>query len=192
MDFHPVVPLAALLGLVHLRIPLPLFVLGGAGRCNQGGIHDRALAHRHAPSAEMGIDRLKDLLAQLVLLKQVPEGQDRGLVLDSVTDQIDAGKAAHGGHLDQGILHRWITEGVPLLQQVDQQHRGQRVRRTPIFLAGLGVVGLDQGDEGLQGHDHLHLSQELLAIGLLLGGRLLVVREAELLAAYQPSPACDH
>ena len=75
-DFHPVVPLIALLGLVHFRIPLPLFVIGGAGGGNQGGIHDLALAHRHAPCAEMVIDRLKDVLAQLVLLKQVPEGQD--------------------------------------------------------------------------------------------------------------------
>jgi len=31
MDLHPQIPLVALLGLVHLRIPLPAFVLGGAG-----------------------------------------------------------------------------------------------------------------------------------------------------------------
>jgi len=60
MDFHPVVPLVALLGLGHLRIPLPLFVFGGAGRRDQGGIDDRALPHRHAPSAEVSLDGLKD------------------------------------------------------------------------------------------------------------------------------------
>jgi hypothetical protein len=48
---------------VHLRIPLPLFVFGGAGRRDQGGLDDRALSHRHAPCAEVGFDGLKDLIA---------------------------------------------------------------------------------------------------------------------------------
>ena len=49
MVLHSEIPLVAPLGLVHLRIPIPLFVLGGAGRSDQGCIHDRALAHRHSP-----------------------------------------------------------------------------------------------------------------------------------------------
>ena len=77
---------------VHLRIPLPLFVLGGAGRGDQGGIHDRALAHRHAPCAEVGFDDLKDLLAQRVFIQLVAEGQDRGLIREPGTDQLDAAK----------------------------------------------------------------------------------------------------
>jgi len=54
----------------------------------------------------MGFNGLKDLLAQVVLLQQVAEGQDRGLIGDSIADQLDAGKATHGGHLDpgQGLL----------------------------------------------------------------------------------------
>lgn len=59
---------------------------------------------------------------------------------------------------------------------------------TPTLLTGLGVVRLDQLDEQLLWHDHLHLRQELLTLGLLLGSRLLVVREAELPAAHQSSP----
>ena len=188
MDLHPEIPLVAFLGLVHLRIPLPCFVLGGAGRRDQGGIHDRALAHRHAPSAEVGFDRLKDLLAQIVLLQQVAEGQDRGLIRDPVADQLDAGKAAHGGHLDQGLFHGWVAERIPLLQQVDPQHRRQRVRRPTSLLAALGVMGLDQVDQRLPGHHHLHLSEKLLPFGLLLGRGELVIREAELLAAHHPSP----
>jgi hypothetical protein len=57
----------------------------------------------------MGFERLKDLLAQLVLLKEVPEGQDRGLIGNPVADQIDAGYAAHGEYLDQGLFHGGIT-----------------------------------------------------------------------------------
>ena len=45
---------------MHLRIPLPLFVFGGAGRRDQGGINDRALSHRHASCMEMGFHGLID------------------------------------------------------------------------------------------------------------------------------------
>jgi hypothetical protein len=45
----------------------------------------------------------KDLLHQLVLLQQVAERQNRGLIRDPVTDQLDAGKAALGGYLNQGL-----------------------------------------------------------------------------------------
>jgi len=119
MDLHPEILLVALLDLVHLWIALLLFVFGGAGGGDQGGIDDRALPHRHSPCAEAGFDDLKDLLAQMVLLKQVAEGQDRGLIRDPVTDQIDAGKPAHGEHLDQVLFHGRVAERIPLLQQLD-------------------------------------------------------------------------
>lgn len=72
MDFHAVVQLIALIGLVHLRIPLPFFVLvapprsacglgnGGAGRHDPSVIYDRALPYRHAPFADVGFDALID------------------------------------------------------------------------------------------------------------------------------------
>ena len=138
--------------------------------------------------AEVILDRLKDLLPQLVSLQQAAEGQDRGLIRDPVTDQLDAGKTPHGGDLDQGLFHRRIAEGIPLLQQVDAEHRRHWVRRPPAFLAGLGIVGLDKGDQCLPGHHSLHLREKLLSFGLLLGGGELVIRETELLASHHPSP----
>ena len=71
---------------------------------------------------------------------------------------------------------------------MDSKHRGQRVRRPAAFLARFGVEGLDQIDESLPGHHCLHLREKLLSFGLLLGSGELVIREAELLAAHQPSP----
>ena len=103
IDFPPVVPLVALLGLVHLWITLPLVVRGGAGHREQGGINDRSLTHRHAPVTQLGVDGLKDLLAQPVLLQQVAEAEDPGLIRAQVTDQPDAGKALQGRHLAQGL-----------------------------------------------------------------------------------------
>lgn len=75
-----------------------------------------------------------------------------------------------------------------MLQQVDAQHGGQRIGRPAALLAGLGVVGLNQVDQRLPGHHHLHLREELLPFGLLFGGGELVIREAELLATHYLSP----
>ena len=47
---------------------------------------------------------------------------------------------------------------------------------------------LYQIKQGLPRHHRLHLKEELLPFGLLLGGGELVIREAELLATYHPSP----
>jgi hypothetical protein len=76
---------------------------GGAGGDDQGGLDGRALPHRHAPCEELGFFGHKDLLHQLLLPHQVAESQDRRLIRDLVTDQLDAGKAAHGGYLNQGL-----------------------------------------------------------------------------------------
>jgi hypothetical protein len=42
----------------------------------------------------VGLDGLKNLLTHPMLLQQVAEGEDRGLIRDLVNDQLDAGKAA--------------------------------------------------------------------------------------------------
>jgi len=63
-------------------------------------------------------------------------GEDRGLIRDPVADQLDASKAAHSGHLDQGIFHGRVAQRIPLLQQMNAQHRGQRVRRPAAFAGG--------------------------------------------------------
>ena len=109
---------------MHLLIPLPFLVLGGAGSSDQGGIDDCALFHGHAALLEMSFHRLEDLLTEVIFLKQVPEGQDRGLIWDSVADQVDPSETAHGGYLDQRFFHAWIAEAVPLLYQVNSQHCG--------------------------------------------------------------------
>ena len=69
-----------------------------------------ALPHRHAPLTEVGLDSFKNLLAQAMLLQQMPEGQDRRFIRNPVADQLNARKAAHGGHLDQGLFHRRVAE----------------------------------------------------------------------------------
>ena len=183
-----VISLVDLLCLVHLWIPFTGFIFGGTGSRDQGGINDRSLLHGHSPLLEVSLDRLKNLLAEVVLLKQMPECQDRRLIRDSIADQIDPRKAAYGRNLDQSIFHGWITEAVPLLHQVNPQHGGQWIRRAATFAAGLWVARLDQIKQGLPGGDLIHLGQELLLLGALFGGRLLVMSKPELLAAHHLNP----
>jgi len=86
--------------------------------------------------ADMDFHSVVPLIALLglVLLKQVAEGQDRRLIRNPITDQIDAGKTTHGGHLNQGLFHSRVAERGPLLQQVDAQHRYQWIWRPPFLL----------------------------------------------------------
>jgi len=127
------------------------------------------------------------------------ECEDRGLIRHAIADQLDTGKAAHGGHLDQGLFHGWIAQRIALLLQVDAKQllrrslrlRGQRVGRPAAFLARLRVVRLDQVDECLPGHHSLHLGQKLLALGALLGRAQLIVRESSCLPPINPVLACN-
>jgi hypothetical protein len=42
-------------------------------------------------------------------------------------DYVDPCEMAHRRHFNQRMLHRWIVEVVPLLQQVDTQHGRERI-----------------------------------------------------------------
>lgn len=63
------------------------------------------LASWPRPWPEVGIDHLKALFAERVLLQQVPGCEIRGLIWDPAADQGDAGPTAHREPLDQHIAH---------------------------------------------------------------------------------------
>jgi hypothetical protein len=56
------------------------------------------------------------------------------------------------------------------------------------FDALFGVAEPDQVDQRLPQHCHLHVRERLIPLGPLLGHGVLVIREAELSAAYQAQP----
>jgi hypothetical protein len=122
----------------------------------------------------------------------VSEEQDRGLIGDSVTNQVNPSETAHGGHLNQRLFHAWIAEAVPLLHQVNSQHCGQWLGRAASFLACFWIARLDQVQKGLPWNDLLHFGKELLALSPLLGSGLLVIGETQLLAAHYPDLASDY
>jgi hypothetical protein len=136
----------------------------------------------------MGFHRLKDLLAKVVPLEQVAKRQDGRLVCDPLADLVDPSKPTHSWHLNQRLLHAWIAKRIPLLHQVNPQHRCQRIRRAATLLAAPGIVRFDQIGQRMPGHYLVHVDQELLMFGALLGRGLLVVAEPEFLASHQTSP----
>jgi hypothetical protein len=91
---HAEVPLIALLGLVHLRVAGFVLVLGRRGRCDDGGVHQRALAQEQPAFAQVGVDLLEDGLRELALLQLAPELQQRRGVGHLFARQVDADEVA--------------------------------------------------------------------------------------------------
>lgn len=70
-------PLSSTSSMVQHGISLPLLALCRAGRSNQDGIDDRALATYQSPGTEVSFEDPKDLHTKHLLIRQAPEGQDR-------------------------------------------------------------------------------------------------------------------
>ncbi|MFT4167356.1 MAG: hypothetical protein QM650_19140 [Microlunatus sp.] len=88
VGLHPEVPLVALLGLMHLRVPLSSSVLGRGRGGEQRGIHNAAAAHDPTLTFEDLVLRGQQLLPELVGLEQVAEMQQRGRVRDLLDGEV--------------------------------------------------------------------------------------------------------
>jgi len=121
--------------------------------------HQSALGQKHANVA-------KQLLGQAVGFQQVPKLQDRRLIGHRIVHQVDACKAPHRLRIDEHLLHGWIGQVEPLLQQVNAQHPLQR-HRAPAQ-SSLRIVRLDQGGPVRPRYYAVHLVEKLLAPRSLL------------------------
>ena len=81
---HCEVPFVGLLGLVHLRVPLAVFVLGGTRCRDQCGIGHRADPEHETLGGEFVVDELQDARAQAVIFKQMFEAHSAHPVWDSL------------------------------------------------------------------------------------------------------------
>lgn len=77
--------------------------------------------------------------------------------------QTQPGKLAQDGGLVQRFLHRRIAVAEPSLQQINPQHRDQRIGWSTIFI--LGVIRFDQGNQTLPRNHTIQLDQEHLFAG---------------------------
>ena len=161
MDLHAEVPLVTLLGLMHFGIALLFPVLRRGWRVDDRRIDHRTALEQQALLRERVVDDVHHLCGEAMLFEQVPELEDRRLVGHRVIGQIQPGKATHRLDLVQRIFHRRIRQGVPLLHEVDPQHRRQRHRRTTTATA-LRVVRFDRLQQRCPRHHFVHVSQEAL------------------------------
>ena len=119
MRLHAEVPLVALLGLMHLGIPLFLPILCRTGRTDDGGINEGPPADLQPVGGQICTDSRKELFPQLVRFQQMPKLADRRLIRDRFATQINAHKLPHGARVIQRVLHGRIREIEPLLQTVE-------------------------------------------------------------------------
>lgn len=76
MSFHAEAPLAPLFAKEHLRVSCFVFVLGGCGSKNQGGVDCGARLERQTAMREVFINSAEDLLDHLVFLQPLSKSQD--------------------------------------------------------------------------------------------------------------------
>ena len=87
VQLHAEIPLLALAGLVHLGVSCLVSVLGGAGRTDDGGIHDGSGVDLDAARLQLLAHSCEQGLAQLVCIEQPTEPEHRGRVGHGFTAQ---------------------------------------------------------------------------------------------------------
>ncbi len=118
--------------------------------------HDRARGDFQPFGLKVASDFSKELLAQIVRFEQMPKLAHRGLIGRRFTAKINAHERAHRHRVVQRLLHRWVRQVEPLLQEVDAQHPLKPNRPTPRTLR-LRVHRIDQRYQPRPRHHPLHL-----------------------------------
>ncbi len=114
----------------------------------------------------MRVDGSEQPLAQIMLLQQVPEVQDRRLIRQRIR-QSQSHKPTHGLRLVEQILHPRITQVIEQLHAMNPQHHAQRVRLPTA--ADLRIERLDPTFQSFPGDQLLHsLQKELPPCATLL------------------------
>ena len=149
MGLHAEVQLVPFTCLVHVGITLFVLVLRRRRGVDEGGIDHRALAHLDALGLPVAVDLLEELPAEMVLLEQMTELQDGGLIRHRFPAEIYADEPAHGDRFVQGLLGPRIGEVGPLLEEIDPQHTPKPHRRPAVLT--LGIIGCDHRTEACQG-----------------------------------------
>src|SRR3984893_13493086 len=158
---HAKVPVFTLLGLTHLRISCNLLILGRGRRGNDGRIHNGAALEQQPLLLEQRSDLSKDLLGQSMLLQQMAETQDRRLVGNIVSVQLDAGETAHRLDVVQRVRGLRVRQVETILHEVDAQHLLHRLRLRSV--TRLRVMRLNQRQKPAPGNHRVHLGQKTLA-----------------------------
>ena len=177
MHLHAEVPFVTLFSLVHLRVAFASLVLCRAGSRDSGRIYDATFAQHQAVLLQVFVHLFKQRLAKTVLLQEMPEVKNGGLVRQAV--QLQASEVPHGFDLVQSVFHGRVAQVVEQLHAVNSQHGRQRIGR-PAILA-LRVITGYLLLQLLPGNQFVHPFQKDLAAGLALLGLVLGFGESDLI-----------
>ena len=122
VGLHAEVPLVPLTRLMHVGIALFVPVLCRRRDVDDGGVYDRPLGDLDALGLPVAVGLLEEFPAEMVLLEEMAELQDGGLIRHRLLAEIYADEPAHGDRLVQGLLGPRIGEIEPLLEESDPQH----------------------------------------------------------------------
>ncbi len=158
---HPEEPLVALLGRAHVRVALLLLVLGGTRGADDAGVNDSPKEDLQAIFLEILVHQVEELVAQVVLLHQVAELADGGLIRHGLPAEIDADELAQRTGVVEGLFGSRIRQVEPVLDEVDAQHAlGADV--APAGTLRIGVERFDDFSQFPPGNSALHFLKELL------------------------------
>ena len=130
-------------------------IVQGPGNVAAVGFHAaRCLAEEEGVRLVGVIDLLEQTLAQAVLLQQMPEVQDGGLVGQRLR-QPQPHETPHRLHLVEKVLHPRVAQVVEQLHAVNTQHHRQRVRAPTA--PRLRIERLDPSLQPLPGNQLVHL-----------------------------------
>ena len=93
-------------------------ILGGARRLNEAGINNASFGEHQSGSGDAGVDPFKDLLAEVVLLEQMTELENRGFVRRTVR-QRQPHELSSNRVLVKEVLHLGIAHVVGDLKQIN-------------------------------------------------------------------------
>src|SRR5487761_1540604 len=88
---------------------------------------------------QVTVHRVPHLAAQIVLLQQMAEAKDRGLIRRRGHAQVDSGEAPQCRRLIESLFHARVRQAEPLLQKVRPQHDRQTYRLPAVAGLGLGL-----------------------------------------------------
>ena len=172
---------------MHLGIALAGLVLGRTRRGDDGGVHHGAGLEHQAMLGQASVDGAQHLWREFVLLQQVPEPQDGGLV-GHAGGAFEADEATVQRPLMQLLLHGRIAQVPPQLKAVDAQHGLDGKWWSPAQrLVRAARMRLNQGDKRRPRHDLIHLVEEDLLAGLL--GQRVQAKRHLIHTPHRPTPS---
>ena len=173
------IPLIPLLRLMHLRISGSCTVFRGTGSRNDGSIHNRTAMHQQAGFLKAIPDVSKNLLSDVVFLKQMAELQQGCRIRNLFRHKIYAKKTTHGVAVIYGVLCPFVGQVEPCLHQIHPQHCLDTPNRSPML--SLRIVRSDHFYPCFPRDDLFHLVEKFLPLRRLFPVSVFNIRQCYLI-----------